>query len=291
MVMHISKAFPLIALHGGSQSSNGQSVSSSGSGITASIVNRGTKRARDNEQSNRDSGRDDKPPKKRGRPSRFHPCDPCTVWLQTGRDSHLARHHISSPMRHSGNNAADMSAYISHQQYNIHLQPYSCIYHGCELDYTHNKNNPSTCTPRWLRLTNEAYINTILCCKVDMCDCKRLQEWGPSEWCDRTIEWWSQYFIHKGWCTVVNTNANAKHICRNLREFRLHLSQRTCANCSLSYACKWYSTDSYEWLCDTCEACDHDLKKMKYLRELRTAVIMLHKGQIDKRSPESNKNK
>ena len=43
MVVHILKAFPLIILHGGSQSSNGQSVALSGSGNTSSTVNRGSK--------------------------------------------------------------------------------------------------------------------------------------------------------------------------------------------------------------------------------------------------------
>ena len=224
------------------------------------------------------------PPKKRGRPSRFHPnepCGPCTVWLQTGRDTQLTCHHISNPMRHPGNNAAEMSAYVSCQQYNVHLEPSSCICHRCEMDFMRNKNNPSTCIPRWIRLTNETYNvidkHCILCCEVDRCDCKRLHNWGPSEWYDGKIEWWSQYFINKGWCTAVN--ASAKHICRNhLREFRLHLSQRTCVNCSLSYACKWYSTDSFEWLCDTCEACDHDLKKMdEVLERVKDCSILLHK--------------
>ena len=80
MVVHILKAFPLIILHGGSQSSNGQSVALSGSGNTLSTVNRGTKRTRGNEHCNGDSGRDDMPPKKRGRP-RFHPNEPSDLAL------------------------------------------------------------------------------------------------------------------------------------------------------------------------------------------------------------------
>ena len=104
--MHILKAFPLTIQHGGSQSSNGQSVSLSGSGNTSSTVITGTKPNRGNEHCNGDSGRDDMPPKKQGRPLRFHPnepCRPCTVWLQAGRDTQLAHHHISNPMRHPEN--------------------------------------------------------------------------------------------------------------------------------------------------------------------------------------------
>ena len=154
-----------------------------------------------------------------------------------------------------------MSVYVSCQQNNINLQPDSCVCHGCEMDFLRNRNNPIT--PRWLRLKNEVYTikHCILCCKLDTCDCQHIQEWGPSEWCDGSIEWWSRYLTNKGLCTAVNPDV--KHICRNhLREFRIHLSQRTCVGCSLSYACKWFSTDGFDWLCNTCEAYGHGLQRM-----------------------------
>ena len=115
------------------------------------------------------------------------------MWLQTGKDDSLAIQHTSSPMRHPGDNAVAMSAYVSCQQNNINLQPDSCVCHGCEMDFLRNRNNPIT--PRWLRLKNEVYTikHCILCCKLDTCDCQHIQEWGPSEWCDGSIEWWSQY--------------------------------------------------------------------------------------------------
>ena len=91
MVLHISKAFPLIALYGGSQSSNGQSVLSSGSGNTSTVI-RGP-------ETIEHSGRGDMPPKKKeGTTIKVSPKRLSTVWLQTGQDSYLARSHISSPM-------------------------------------------------------------------------------------------------------------------------------------------------------------------------------------------------
>ena len=89
----------------------------------------------------------------------FYPhelCGPCSVWLQTGQDDHLACQHASSAMRHPGGNAEATSAYVSCQQYyDINLQPDSCICHGCEMDFLRNKNNKVT--PRWLRMRNEVY--------------------------------------------------------------------------------------------------------------------------------------
>ena len=47
----------------------------------------------------------------------------------------------------------------------------------------------------------------------------------------------------------------------------MHLSQRICVNCSLSCACKWFSTDDFRWLCNTCEAYTHGLKRIEQVLE------------------------
>ena len=64
-----------------------------------------------------DNNLDERSPKKRGRPSSYHPYSPCglcSVWVQSGRNATVANNHLSNPMRHPGPEAEAMSAMCQH---------------------------------------------------------------------------------------------------------------------------------------------------------------------------------
>ena len=263
---------PITSLHGGSGDGAGKAVSSGNSGGTSSVRRRATKRTRDCNQSD-NNPLEDRPPKKRaGRPSNYHPyqpCGPCSIWLQTGRDSRLIQYHISSPMRHPGQNAESMCAYVSQPGFHISLQPDSCVCYGCDLDFSRNKRYHVS--PRWLKLRDDMYIqrHCILCCQSNSFQCAKIEEWGPSTWhADQSVEWWGRYFVHKGVCSSVNTTA--MDICRHhLRELRISLSKRVCLKCSSGYTEKWFpagsefGTDEFEWICKMCETCSHGKQRIE----------------------------
>ena len=123
-------------------------------------------------------------------------------------------------MGHPGKNAELMSAYVSLSGVRISLQPDSCVCKGCELDFLHKNNHGC---PRWQRLRDDTYNqrHCILCCTTGTsCQCKKVQEWGPSTWYgDQSVEWWGKYFVHNGMCQSVNPTA--MDMCRiHLREYR-----------------------------------------------------------------------
>ena len=208
------------------------------------LQKKGTKRTIDRNHRDNGDNLEGKRPKKRGRPSAYHPYQPhspCSIWLQTGRDVCLAHHHVSDWMGHPGKNAALMSTYVSQSGVRISLQSDSCICKGYELDFLHNKNN--FWCPHWLKLRDDTYTqrHCILCCTTSTnCQCMKVQEWGPSTWYgDQSVEWWGKYFIHKRMCQSINPNA--KDLCRvHLREYRRCSSNRVCIKCSTNFTEKWY---------------------------------------------------
>ena len=228
------------------------------------------KRANDVINQTNDRGNlDGRPPKKRGRPSLYHPsqpCGPCSVWLQSGRDVRLAQYHRSNPMRHPGHNAQAMSGYVTQPGVPIVLQSDSCVCISCDLDFTRNKG--THVHPRWVKTRDDVYArqkHCIMCCTGGSCPCTNVQEWGPSTWCSElSIEFWGRYFVTKGACTSINRIAT--NMCRNhLRVFRRILS-RVCIKCSSTCTDKWLPIecdDEIEWICNVCETCSHGKQRIE----------------------------
>lgn len=115
----------IVNLHGGSGGASTAAANPSTSETSDSSRLGSSKRYRSTHQNDSDNDLDGRPPKKRGRPSSHHasnPCGPCTVWLQSGRNASVASHHLSSPMRHPGQDAEMMSAYVSISGVHITLE-------------------------------------------------------------------------------------------------------------------------------------------------------------------------
>ena len=255
---------PILSFHNGSgRSGSGGKPSTSSSVVSGSQKScskrKAIKRTIDRDHSD---NLEDEPPKKRGRPSVNHPyqpCGPCSIWLQTGRDARLMQYHKSRAMTHPGKLAESMSAYVSQSGVRISLQPDSCVCNACDMDYLRNKNSGEP--PRRVKLRDDIcnQKHCILCCTMSTnCPCTRVQEWGPSTWYgDKSVEWWGEYFVHKGMHTSINPTA--KDMCRvHLREYRRCLANRSCIKCSVTSADKWFpagGTDEFEWVCNVCEAC------------------------------------
>ena len=77
----------------------------------------GSRAGRKHKHQNNDEGAGDgnENPKRR-KVLKYHPefsCGPCTLWVQTGCDPNLEGFHKSDVMRHAGNDADEMTAYMS----------------------------------------------------------------------------------------------------------------------------------------------------------------------------------
>lgn len=255
---------PILSFHNGSGGSGSRSKTSTSNSAVSGSQTLSSKRKAIKRTIDRDHGDnlEDEPPKKRGRPSANHPyqpCGPCSIWLQTGRDARLMQYHTSRAMKHPGKLAESMSAYVSQSGVRVSLQPDSCVCNACDMDYLRNKNSGGL--PRWAKLRDDMYNqkHCILCCTTSTnCPCTRVQEWGPSMWHgDKSVQWWGEYFIHKGMHTSINPRA--KDMCRlHLREYRRCLANRSCIKCSVTAADTWFpagGADEFEWVCNICEAC------------------------------------
>ena len=225
---------PILSYHNGSGGSGSRGKTSTSNSAVSGSQTLSSKRKAIKRTMDRDHGDnlEDEPPKKRGRPSANHPyqpCGPCSIWLQTGRDARLMQYHTSRAMKHPGKLAESMSAYVSQSGVRVSLQPDSCVCNACDMDYLRNKNSGGL--PRWAKLRDDIYNqkHCILCCTTSTnCPCTRVQEWGPSMWHgDKSVQWWGEYFVHKGMHTSINPRA--KDMCRlHLREYRRCLANRSC---------------------------------------------------------------
>lgn len=194
------QGIPLSTLHGGGGSVSGagsKNISApSASQPTSTDKNTSTKRLRDvidGSPSGSGDESDNRPPAKRGRPSKYHPekiCESCSIWVQTGNDKNLQKYHISDKMRHPGEHAEGMSNFVSTQDYNIVLQSDTCICPSCFTDYTRFMGTSET--PRWLKLKNSFYCqqHCIFCCTdaEHGCICKQISEWSPTQLSDDDLK-------------------------------------------------------------------------------------------------------
>lgn len=267
---------PMYILHGGSKSDTTcTSTCSSHQTRQSSSSVRGTKRTIDSDHRDNCDSSGGEPPKKRGRPSAYHlsqACSPCSIWLQTGRDTHLVQHHRSNPMVHPGKSANAMAVYVSQPGCQIILKPDSCVCKGCDLDFKRNHNNSGI--PRWVKVRDDTLNqkHCILCCtNSSNCQCARIEDWGPSTWHgDQSIEWWGKYFVQKDLCRAINPLA--MDMCRlHVREFRRCLAARECLSCSTAHADKWFPTNGADnellWLCEVCETCNCGKERMEEMLE------------------------
>ena len=133
------------------------------------------------------------PPPKRGHKSNKesgHRCGSCTVWLQTGGNPDLLKHHkmIIGRVHHPGERAADFNSFLccNGAYPNIKLRSDSCLCDACYRDCTRASGKP-----RWLKLSEHAvYRHCILCCEgqSEDCSCKKIRDWGPPKWYDKDEE-------------------------------------------------------------------------------------------------------
>ena len=82
---------------------------------------------------------DPPPPPKRGRKRNCindgHKCGSCSIWLQTGSNKDLEKHHNMYITRHPNEQATAFTSFASiNGKYQIHLRPDNCICNACSRD-------------------------------------------------------------------------------------------------------------------------------------------------------------
>lgn len=112
---------------------------------------------------------DDPPPSIRGRKSKDseHRCGSCTVWLQTGGNQEMLKHHKMDVgrVRHPGERSLEFSQFLSCDGVysSIVLRSDSCLCDACYRDCLQGGDKT-----RWLRLSEHAlYKHRFLCCEEE----------------------------------------------------------------------------------------------------------------------------
>ena len=206
---------------------------------------------------------DPPPPPKRGRKTKdvkdSHHCGSCSIWLQTGSNMALEKHHnMCGRTRHPNEHAYDFTLFASmNGKYQINLRPDNCICDACYRDCKRGESKP-----RWYKLSERLISkHCMLCCSGNQsCTCVDITNWGSSSWCDgENLPQLVNYLILNGHSVCT---ASGAELCKSHYVLiRKILSERECFMCKCNESSSWFLCremshldmhESNEWMCCKC---------------------------------------